>query len=428
MLRTVAANLILRGMTLASKFLLLLSLARYLPPEELGVWGIITATIALALFFLGLDFYAFNTREILASDRSRWPGLIRDQLVFHGVIYVMVLPLLLTVFLSGIISWQYIGFFYALLILEHLSQESFRLLITLHKSSLANAVLFLRSGSWVYAVMVVWIVFDTGRDLTFIWIGWSSGVVASLALTVFALKDLPWRQVSHQPVDWAWLRNGTRVCLPFFLATIAIMGVQYIDRYFIQYYHGDAMVGIYTFFISIGNLVHVFVFTAITMVLQPRIVKAFRKGEISEYRRCMRTLTWGTVAGVLVLVGIVSAGIKPVLMLVNRPIYGDHLSVFWILLAAVAVLTCSHIPNYALYARMYDRAIIVSALLAFGTALVACALLVPRYGIHGAAFATLIGVTVLGLSRLTFLLKMGPAASAHLPSADRVEEPEEVIP
>ena len=69
------------------------------------------------------------------------------------IAYAVVLPLLLTVFLCGLISWKYAGWFYVLLIIEHISQESGRLLITLSRPTRASIVLFLRSGIWVYAVL-----------------------------------------------------------------------------------------------------------------------------------------------------------------------------------------------------------------------------------------------------------------------------------
>ena len=49
-------NMALRGLTLASKFLLIFFLARFLEPAELGLYGLVVATIGYALYLLGLDF------------------------------------------------------------------------------------------------------------------------------------------------------------------------------------------------------------------------------------------------------------------------------------------------------------------------------------------------------------------------------------
>ena len=134
----------LRSITLASKFILLVYMAKLLSPEQIGVYGIFVATISYALYFLGLDFYVINTREILAkSDKKEKARLVRDQLAFHGVVYIFVLPMLLVVFMAGLLPWKYIVWFYVLLVLEHLSQEAIRLFFTLSLPIVAN-----RFGHW----------------------------------------------------------------------------------------------------------------------------------------------------------------------------------------------------------------------------------------------------------------------------------------
>lgn len=72
-------NIALRGMTLGSKFLLIFFLARFLEPAELGLYGLLVATIGYALYLLGLDFYTYSTREILKRERNEWGGLLKNQ-------------------------------------------------------------------------------------------------------------------------------------------------------------------------------------------------------------------------------------------------------------------------------------------------------------------------------------------------------------
>lgn len=389
MLKTGIINVVLRGLTLSSKFVLLLFIARYLSTEELGVFGLMSVTIAISLYFLGMDFYIYNTREILAHKEGECVPLIRDQLVFHGLTYIIVLPLLLVVFAGGLITWKYIGWFYLLLILEHLSQEASRLLITLSRSSMANVVLFFRSGAWVYVAVAAGLFLDNARGLPIIWAGWAIGILASLGLTAYALRGMAWQKVCRISIDWGWIKNGTRISLPFFCATVAFMGIQYADRYFLQHYYGEEAVGIYTFYAQIANAVQIFVFTGIIMILYPKIVSAYQQGKLGEYRLLMRKLSLGVTGAVVVLVCAIAAAIKPILAVVGKPIYTEHLTIFWIMLGSVVLLTCSYIPHLALYARHRDKEIIASTVVAFGVALVANGLLVPRYGLNGAAFATL---------------------------------------
>ena len=122
-------------------------------PEDLGIYGVISVTIAFTIYILGFDFYIFNTRELLSVVQLERSKLIKDQFVFHLCSYVIVLPLLLTVFLTGYIPWRFLGLFYILLLLDHMSQEFYRIFITLSQVVVANVTLFLRSGLWVYVVV-----------------------------------------------------------------------------------------------------------------------------------------------------------------------------------------------------------------------------------------------------------------------------------
>ncbi len=405
MLKTGLANISLRGLTLASKFLLLMFLARLLPPSDLGIYGLVVVTISVSLYLLGLDFYTYNTREILAGDRSGYALKIRDQLVFHGATYAVVLPALLLVFVSGTLAWKYAGWFYILLVLEHLSQESYRLLITLSRSSVANLVLFLRAGIWVFAVAALGIFTPSVVSLNLVFGCWLVGVTASLVLAGFVLRNLPWRSVLYKQINWPWIRRGVKISSRFFAASICLLGVQYADRYFLQHFHGAADVGIYTLFWQIANTIQIFVYTAIATVLFPKLVESFQKGDLAAYRLHMRRLVIG-VAGSILLVGMgIIIIIRPVLTIVGKEVYRDHLQVGWILIAAIAILSLSYIPHLALYVRRRDRAIVTASGSALGAALVAHLILIPSLGPVGAAWGTLIAASILTGAKTAFAVK-----------------------
>lgn len=112
------ANLGLRGSTLIAKFMLLFVLAYYLEPIDVALYGLISVTIFYGLYFLGFDFYTYSTREILGSSHQHWARLLRDQAVFFGLTYCIVLPFFLLLFLldyclgpwrHGFLFWSYLN-------------------------------------------------------------------------------------------------------------------------------------------------------------------------------------------------------------------------------------------------------------------------------------------------------------------------------
>ena len=388
MWRTGAANLVLRGLTLGGKSVLLVVLARYLPPSEVGVFGLMTVTLAIGVLVLGLDFYTYNTREILAVEGRNHLPFVRNQLVFHGLVYAVALPLLGIVFLTGTLPWHVAGWFFVLVVLEHLAQEAFRLLTTLSRPVAASLVLFLRSGLWAYLAALAVVLYAPLRSLSFVWGCW----VASVTVALILAGRLVWMRAGDggrwEKVDWPWVRRGIKTCLPFFSATLALMGVQYADRYFLEHFHGTAAVGVYTFFAGIANVVQVFVFSAVTMVLYPKVVSAFQQGRLAAYRCELRRMAVGTLVGTLAVALVLALAVGPLLAVVGRETYTSRLPVFWMLLAAMTLMAWSYVPHFALYARHRDRAIIGATFAALAVSLTLNALLVPGLGLIGAAWAT----------------------------------------
>jgi O-antigen/teichoic acid export membrane protein len=65
------------------------------------------------------------------------------------------------------------------------------------------------------------------------------------------------------------------------------------------------------------------------------------------------------------------------------------------MLGTVSLLTLSYIPHYALFVRHLDKTIIWGTFAALAVAIIANSLLVPTYGLNGAAFATLSSMATL---------------------------------
>jgi O-antigen/teichoic acid export membrane protein len=128
----------------------------------------------------------------------------------------------------------------------------------------------------------------------------------------------------------------------------------------------------------------------------------------------MRKMTFGVVGGLIVLTTLALILIKPVLHLVHQPLYEEHFSVFFIILISVGLTTLSYLPHYALYVKHRDMAIIAATVAGLAVALVANTLLVPRYGLPGAAAATAAAVAVMTLLKTVAVLSRSHTRMAFL--------------
>lgn len=401
-LRFGTLNLLLQGITLASKSLLLLVLVRYLSPAELGVFGIMVVTLNLSMYLVGLDFHTFAMRELVRVGPAEAPRLIRDQFAFHAVTYAAILPLLLLIFTGRILPWSLAAFFYGLLVLDHSAQELQRILVTLQRPVHAAAIFFLRGGSWVIGVFGLMAWDPRTRNVQTVAGAWMIGAGLSLVLACVWLRDLPWRRGLAAPVDWTWLRSGVRVSLRFLTGTLALRGIFSIDRYALQHYAGTEAVGVYTFFTSARNAIQSFLDLGVLAVMTPRIVHARQAGQLVEYRRLLRRLRMG-VAGLSVGLCLIAAvAIYPLLSFVGNPLYRQNLAAYWVVLGMTLVAALGDIPHVRLYASHRDHAIVVSTLAGLGVAVALNLVLVPRHGLLGAAAATLVACAAVGGSKAWF--------------------------
>jgi O-antigen/teichoic acid export membrane protein len=382
-------NVVLRGLTLASKFLLVILLAKMLSPKQIGEYGLLTATISYSLYLVGFDFYTYSTREIVSSIHSKWPQMIRDQIVFHLIMYVAIFPILLFIFVSEILDWKVIGWFYSLLVCEHISQESNRLLIALLRPIMASIVMFIRMGAWCYAVIWVMVYYPDFQSLGTVWFGWLTGGLVSVLLSCYALKSLPWQNIKGIPIQWLWIKKGIKTASYFFAGTIALRGIFTLDRYILKFYCGVADVGVYTFFMGIANAMQSFVDAGVIVFIYPKMVKAYRNNNNVEFRKELKNLSMGILLSVAILFSCAAICMYPLLNYIGKESYINSMPVFWVLMAAISVSCIGMIPHYVLYAKKKDLSILYVNLICFCLFLVCSFFVVKSYEVIGMAYLIL---------------------------------------
>ena len=72
-------NIGLRIATLASRFLFIFFLAKYLDSASFGYYGLFAAAVSYCLYFVGMDFYTYVTREILKTPNDQRGRLLKAR-------------------------------------------------------------------------------------------------------------------------------------------------------------------------------------------------------------------------------------------------------------------------------------------------------------------------------------------------------------
>lgn len=390
-------NITLRGATLFGKLALVFYLAKLLPPEQVGHYGLISAALGWLIYLVGCEFYAFSTRDIIGRDLAEVLGLLRNQTALFAITHVTVWPFILFAFWSDLLPNHYWLWFIILLALEHLGLELGRILIALSRPITASFVLFLRGGSWCLVVAAAMWLEPNTRSLHFLFGAWFVGSLAAVILGMARLLELPRTPLRH-PVDWRWIVLGLRTSLPLMVASLAVRGIFTVDRFWADALGGPAALGAYVLFVGLAMAVLSFLDAAVIDFAYPRVVATVKSGRVGDYFATMKSLTLSVTVTVLVLcVGCWVTSLVIVYWLDN-PTYSENAFLLpWILLAT-AIYGISMIPHVGLYARGQDKVIIVSQLAALAT-FVIVATMGGGAGISIVPFALVAAFTVLLASK-----------------------------
>lgn len=360
-------NVSLRFGTLVIRFLFVFFLAKYLDAASVGYYGLFTAIIGFALYFAGMDFYIYVSREILRTSDGQRGRMLKGQAALSGLLYLALLPFA-AVFLSQA-DWpaHLVWWFFPILVLEHFNQEVSRLLIVLSKQVTASLILFIRQGSWAIAVVALMSWNADSRNLDVVMALWTCAGIAAAALGSWKLTRLQlggWRE----PIDWGWIRKGIAVSAVFLVATLAVRGVQTVDRFWLKDLVDIEMVAAYVLFLGVAGSLMVFLDAAVFFFTYPALISHNHKNENDLARTKVRQMFFQTVAFSAAF-AIVSWILLPYLLnWVGNPVYQNALGLYPWVLAATTLNAISMVPHYALYARGRDRPIIwshIAALPAF---------------------------------------------------------------
>lgn len=361
-------NIGLHGATLGARFLLIFFLAKYLDPASVGYYGLFAAAIGYSLYFVGLDFYTYVTREILKAPLDQRGRLLKGQAALSGVLYLLFLPVALVLLLqySGWPKYLF-PWFLPILLLEHFNQEMSRLLVALSEQITASAILFIRQGSWALGLVTLMAWDPSSRQLQAAMVFWAAAGVAAAWVAIRKLRKLRmggWRS----PLDWRWIKQGVAVSIAFLVATLALRGMQTFDRYWIEALGGIEIVGAYVLFFGIASTLLAFLDAGIFAFTYPALIKLHLTQDHETTRNKVNQMFAFTIL-LSAAFAVVSWFVLPYLLRwIGNPVYVNAAHLYPWLLAAMIINAISMVPHFALYARGSDRSIIhshIAALVVF---------------------------------------------------------------
>ena len=379
--------LFLRGISIVAKFVFTALFFKF-SEAGFGEYSLVATTILLLVFLMGMDFYSYANRAVLAPD-SNPQKIIFNQFSLYAILYILLAPVVYLVFKAADFNSDYFGLFFLVLITEHLNFEFYRLLFVFKKPLAANLNLFLRNGLWVLAASIWLLVYQQIDVKTVLWF-WLIGDLAALMFSL-AISWSKRHKISLQNFKWdkSWIIKGLIVSLPYILGSLAYKTIEFSDRYLIDYFMGKQAVGVYAFFANMANVLNIVIFTLVISVLYPTLVESIMHKNQSLFNKIFRQfrkeiILYSIVIGVGLLIFL-----PVVLYVIGKTQYVDKLYIFVLLLLANMVLNFSFLYHFIIYAHHEDWRIFRATGLAAVLNIVLNWFLIPFWGIAGAAVSTL---------------------------------------
>lgn len=355
-------SVILRGGALASRFLLILTLAYYLSPLEFGKYGLYLAAASYLVYFLGFDFYNYTSRKIIGQNKQEIEFVIKGQTAFFVVSYIVAIPSLIYLSALNYLPVNLTVLFIVILIFEHIAQELYRLLIALSEPLWASVALFIRTGLWVFVLIPLMFWKEGFRTLNIVMVFWALGAGLACGVAVYRISKMKFSFASVC-IDWKWIWQGVKVSVPLLIATLSIRALFTFDRFFVDSVNGKEFLAVYILFVGVSGAIASFLEAGVFVFTYPRLIELYKKNLRGEFSYVAKKMFKQTIVISLLCLIISYYVLELYLNIVEKEFFYSYMYIYPWVGGAVCIYCLSMVPHYILYAMGRDKCIVLSHVL-----------------------------------------------------------------
>ena len=372
------------------KFLFIAILSKYVSIEDYGDYLLIATTITISIFVLGLDYYNFSIRNIL-KEKIDVTTKIYNAFVLYFLIYSIFI-------LFGNIFFENISFIkkngvvliILLCITEHLNQEIYRLQIAFKKILTANVIFFLRVFGWTTYLVIGLLFFKILISINDILTLWFTSNLLAILINVLVIWKEIFRIKKIPKIDLNYLKSGLTVSALFFIGTISLKSIEYINRYIVDIMLGSEKTGIFSFYSNFIMVIPVYINAIVISFELPAIIERAQEKDLMKYfKKFQKSL----LIQIIIMSIIILIAIKPILLWQGVELYSNHLYILFFLLVGVGLMNYSLSYHFFLYVKEQDKKILALIINAGAFNLVFTISLTYLLGLLGTSIAfTLTGI------------------------------------
>ncbi|GAB1232708.1 flippase [Ferrigenium sp. UT4] len=373
-------------------------LARYLGPEQYGLWNFAIVFAGLFSVFAELGLDGIAIRELVKRPESRnvilGSTFVLKQIGGSTALLLALLAIILThgdekltLWLVGISAAGYL--FQSINVIDYYFQSKVQSKYTVMS---ANAAFILMALVKIYLLMT------TAPLIAFAWAGLSEVVLTALFLLIAYranhLKIREWRY------DWQEMINLLKASWPLMLAGLAVILYMRVDVVMLQKIVGDREVGIYAAATRISEIWY-FLPGIIVASVSPAIIKAHSADPekyISRLKQLYFVMTWMAI-GIALPLSLLSDEMVSLLFGSDfaeaAPVLAIHL---W---SSIAVFLGGASSQYLLVENL-QKISFYRTLIGLIVNVLLNLMLIPNMGAKGAAIATVASYFVATFSLVFF--------------------------
>ncbi|HDS6669982.1 TPA: hypothetical protein QHX39_004768, partial [Enterobacter ludwigii] len=236
----------------------------------------------------------------------------------------------------------------------------------------------------------------------YIWFFWIAAEIISLLFISIILKKTPLPLILKSEIDWKWIIEGMKVCLPLLISTLSLRGIFTADRYILGLYSSKEIVGIYSYFSSFSSSIMAFVDAGVVMLFYPKLVKYAKEGNNEKFINTKRKFLKYLILTSVIISFILILCVPLLSKYSGKKDFLNSLPLFYVLLSGAVIYCISLVYHFELYAKNNDKAIIISSVIAFFISVILMFTLGSLYSSLGIAISQLIGIIILFLAKFKF--------------------------
>jgi len=374
-------------------FLLLPIYTMFLTPNDYGVINLVNGFIQVANFIVAFSLYSAAIRFYADYKDNKeklknFYGTIITFILISGVIFFGIA----LIFKELVITWFFEGISFYPIILITLMSLMFVSLHRIHQSILQG----MQQGKKLTKINITIFGITVLLNLFFIVVLKLGAVgflmaqlIANIGYFIFMLLDLKKNELFVLKIDLNILREALKYSIPLMPHNLSTRIASLASRIFINKSSTLALVGLYSIGMQFGMLIDT-IQSAVNKAFQPWFFEMMNKKDIDSRKEVVELSKVLLIIYSLIYMGIGLFSQEVVILMTNER-YIMAWTVIPILVVAFSVKSIYYFYiNILFYYKNATRKIFISTIAGSFSDILIAFLLIPKYGMYGAACAFLI--------------------------------------